>query len=118
MLSSSDSVTGRGVREIVLRPFRPDYVVRPELHLQRATPLDPKPVQVYLRSLLADVCRGAHVTPDCDDVGHLPTHTGNYVSTVYNFVRSYHEPPVFLRVAVLRCVRSNHHRANQGASQR
>lgn len=77
MLSSSDSITGRGVREIVLRPFRPDYVVRPELHLQRATLMDSKPVQVRLRSLLADVCRGAHVAPDCYDVGHLPTHTGN-----------------------------------------
>lgn len=39
--------------------------------------MDSEPIQVRLWRLLADVGRGAHVNPHCDDVEHLPTHTGN-----------------------------------------
>lgn len=77
MLSSSDVDTDRGVREIVLRPFRPDHVVGPQLHIELAAQLDLQPVQVRVRCLLADVGRRPYNAPHCDDVGHLSTHTGN-----------------------------------------
>lgn len=116
-LSSSDVVTDRGVREIVLRPFRPDHVVRPELHLQFAALVDTEPFQNRLRSVLVDVCRGARNAPNCDDVGHLPTHTGNRAPKSFPFVRSYHEPVFFVRAVVLRGVRADDHRADKGPSQ-
>jgi hypothetical protein len=86
LLSSSDVVTVRGDREIVLRPFRPDHVIRPELRVEPATIVDPEPVQVRVRWLLADIGRGAHYAPHCDDVGHLPAHSGNYMYTMNMFL--------------------------------
>lgn len=84
-LSSSDFITDRGVREIVLRPFRPDYVVRLELHIQREGLVDAEPIQIRLRGLLADICRGVNNAPYCDDVGHLSAHTGN-CNVIWNSV--------------------------------
>lgn len=110
MLSSSDVVTVRGVREIVLRHFRPDHALRPELHLRRAPLVDTEPVQAYLRELLTDVGRGAHYAPHCDDVGHLSAHTGNTNNNgMFEFVRSDDESDILVRVAILRGVRSDNH---------
>lgn len=118
VLSSSDVVNNRGLGEIVLRPFRPDYFVRPELRVNRSTIVDADAVQVCLRRLLIDVRRGAHNAPYCDDVGHLPTHTGNFVVTFNSIVHSDHEPNILLRAAILRGVWSNNHRTNESPPER
>lgn len=119
MLSSSDTVTVRGVREIVLRPFRPDHLIRPELRHHRPALLDAEPVQVRLRGVLADVKRGARYAPHCDDVGHLPTHPGNYVlSHTTAFVCSEDESANVIRATVLRGVRSDDYRTDESASTR
>lgn len=107
-MSSSDIVGDRGVREIVLRHFRPDHLVGPELRLRAADRVDAEPLQVRVRRLLADVGSGVDYTPHCDDVGHLPTYPGNCVCHLaYTFVRSDNEPDICIRAAVLRGVRSD-----------
>lgn len=78
VLSSSDVVTDRGVRENVLRPFRPDYYIRPQLRIQIKALVDAEPVQVCLRRLLIDDRGGPRNAPNCDDVGYLPAHPGNF----------------------------------------
>lgn len=80
--------------------------------------MDAEHLQVRVRGLLADICRGAHNAPDCDDVGHLPAYTGNVtVTSSSGFVRSDDEPAIFLRAAILRCVWADDDRADEGASE-
>lgn len=80
--------------------------------------MDAEPVQVCFRRLLVDVRCGAHNAPYCDDVGHLPTYTGKFVVTFNSVVHSDYEPNIFIRVAVLRGVRPDNHRANEGPPKR
>lgn len=118
-MSSSVVDCDRSVREIVLRPIRPDHAIGPELHLHLAAVMDAEPVQVRLRELLAGVCRRAHYPPYSHDVGHLPTHPGNYRYHLgVTFVRSDHEPVFLVRVALLRGVRTDDDGADARPPQR
>lgn len=76
--------------------------------------MDAEPVQVCLRCLLVDVRRGAHNAPHCDDVGHLPTHPGNFAVNFKWIVHSDHESIVLLRAAILCGVRADDNGSDKG----